>query len=180
MLSLPGAWVQSLLRELRSCKLFIAVKRDKMSQQKNVASGGSRGESVSFPFLEATCIPWLTALHHPSFCSHGHISYSDIEKCWSLSCVQLFVTLWTVAHQAPLSMGILQARILEWVDIPFSGGSYQPRDRTLSPSLEADSLLSEPPGKTLICLPLKRALGLYCCCCQVASVISDSVQPHRW
>ena len=80
MLSLPGAWVQSLLRELRSCKLFIAVKRDKMSQQKNIASGGSRGESVSFPFLQAMCIPCLTALRHPSFCFHGHISDSDTEK----------------------------------------------------------------------------------------------------
>ena len=30
-------------------------------------------------------------------------------------CVRLCVTLWTVAHQAPLSMGILQATILEWV-----------------------------------------------------------------
>ena len=29
--------------------------------------------------------------------------------------VQLFVTLWTKPPQAPLSMGILQARILEWV-----------------------------------------------------------------
>ena len=26
--------------------------------------------------------------------------------------------------------GILQARMLEWVDIPFSRGSFQPRDRT--------------------------------------------------
>ena len=26
--------------------------------------------------------------------------------------------------------GILQVRILEWVDVPFSGGSSQPRDRT--------------------------------------------------
>ena len=26
--------------------------------------------------------------------------------------------------------GILQARILEWVAVPFSRGSYQPRDRT--------------------------------------------------
>ena len=34
--------------------------------------------------------------------------------------VQLCATLWTVAHQAPLSMGILQGRILEWVDMPFS------------------------------------------------------------
>ena len=31
-----------------------------------------------------------------------------------------FGTLWTVAHQAPLSIGILQAGILEWVAIPFS------------------------------------------------------------
>ena len=31
----------------------------------------------------------------------------------SLSHVQLFATSWTVACQAPLSMGILQARILE-------------------------------------------------------------------
>ena len=30
---------------------------------------------------------------------------------------------WTVAHQAPLSMGILQARILEWVPMPYSRGS---------------------------------------------------------
>ena len=44
--------------------------------------------------------------------------------------VQVFVTLWTVAYQAPQSMGILQARILEWVAISFSRGSSQPRDRT--------------------------------------------------
>ena len=48
------------------------------------------------------------------------------------SCVWLFATLWTVAHQAPLSMVILQARILEWVAIPFSRGSSQPRDQTAS------------------------------------------------
>ena len=34
--------------------------------------------------------------------------------------VWLFVTLLTVALQAPLSMGILQARILEWVAMPSS------------------------------------------------------------
>ena len=39
--------------------------------------------------------------------------------------------------------GILQARILEWVAIPFSKGSSQPR----SPALQADSLPSEPTGK---------------------------------
>ena len=34
--------------------------------------------------------------------------------------VPLFATPWTAAHQAPLSMGILQGRILEWVAMPFS------------------------------------------------------------
>ena len=37
---------------------------------------------------------------------------------------------WAVAHQAPLSMGILQARLLEWVAMPSSRRSSWPRDRT--------------------------------------------------
>ena len=32
--------------------------------------------------------------------------------------------------QAPLSMGILQARTLEWVAVPFSRGSSEPKDQT--------------------------------------------------
>ena len=43
--------------------------------------------------------------------------------------------------------GIFQARILEWVAISFSRESSQPRDRIWSPTLQADSLPSEPPGK---------------------------------
>ena len=48
----------------------------------------------------------------------------------SLRRVQLFVIPWTVASQAPLSMGILEARLLEWFAIPFSRGSSRPRDQT--------------------------------------------------
>ena len=55
----------------------------------------------------------------------------------------LFATPWTVAHQVPLSIGILQARILEWVAVSSSRGSSQPR----SPVLQTDSLPTEPPGK---------------------------------
>ena len=50
--------------------------------------------------------------------------------------------------QAPLSMGILQARILEWVTMPSSRGSSQSTDRT-QVALEANSLPSEPPGKPM-------------------------------
>ena len=41
-----------------------------------------------------------------------------------------FCNPWTVASQAPLSMGILQAWILEWVSMPSPRGSSQPRDQT--------------------------------------------------
>jgi len=59
-----------------------------------------------------------------------HVSFKDVLSCaLSLSRVQFFVTPWTVALQAPLSMGILQARILEWFAMTSSRGSSQPRDR---------------------------------------------------
>ena len=47
-----------------------------------------------------------------------------ISQVWPL------VTPWTVARQAPLFMGILQARILEWVAISSSKGSSWLRDQT--------------------------------------------------
>ena len=55
------------------------------------------------------------------------ISCCSYIHTYILSCVQLCVTPWTVACQAPLSMGFLQARILEWVAMPNSRGSSQLR-----------------------------------------------------
>ena len=43
--------------------------------------------------------------------------------------------------------GILQARTLEWVPIPFSRGSSNPGTELKSLALQADSLRSELPGK---------------------------------
>ena len=54
---------------------------------------------------------------------------------------------WTVAHQASLSMGILQARILELVAIPFSRDLPNPGIQPRSPILQVNPLPSEPPGK---------------------------------
>ena len=54
----------------------------------------------------------------------------------------------TIAHQAPLSMGILQARILEWVAVSsFLQDLPNPRIESRSPALQADSLPVDPPGK---------------------------------
>ena len=48
----------------------------------------------------------------------------------SCSVLSDFVTPWTITCQDPLSMGILQAQISEWVTISSSRGSSQPRNRT--------------------------------------------------
>ena len=53
---------------------------------------------------------------------------------------------WTIAGQTPLSMGILQARILKWVAIPSSSGFSQSRDQTHS-ALQKDSLPAELTGE---------------------------------
>ena len=66
-----------------------------------------------------------------------------------LRCVQFFATPWTVACQSPLSIGILRARTPEWAAMPSSRGSSQPRIKPRSSTLQADSLLSEPPGKPM-------------------------------
>ena len=68
----------------------------------------------------------------------------------SLSCVQLFVTPWTVAQQAPLSMEF--SRQEYWTGLPFppSGDLPNPEIESrspVSPALQADSLPAEPSEK---------------------------------
>ena len=82
--------------------------------------------------------------------NQAEMTSADI-KYFMLSSIQLFVGPWTVARQAPLSMGILQARILQWVAMSSSRGSSQPGDQThISLCLlhwRADALPLVPPGK---------------------------------
>ena len=65
----------------------------------------------------------------------------------SLSRVQLFATPWTVAHQAPPSMGF--SRQEHWSGLPFPspGDLPNPRVEPRSPALQAISLLYELSGK---------------------------------
>ena len=72
--------------------------------------------------------------------------YNIKEHKWSESRSVVSNSLWPHGLYSPVH-GILQARILEWVTIPFSRGSSQPRDQTQSPALQVDSLPAEPQGK---------------------------------
>ena len=65
----------------------------------------------------------------------------------SLSHVRLFATLWTVAHQAPLSMGFSRQEYWSGLPFPPPGDLFHPGIEPRSPALQADALLSESPGK---------------------------------
>ena len=79
--------------------------------------------------------------------------------------VWLFETLWPVACQAPSSAhGILQARILEWVAMPFPRGSSQARDQTsaLAGGFFPTSATGEAPYKEYICIYIYTINLTYC------------------
>ena len=57
------------------------------------------------------------------------------------------VTPWTVAHQAPLSIGFPGQEYWSGVPFPSPGDLPDPGIKLRSPVLQADSLPSEPPGK---------------------------------
>ena len=85
--------------------------------------------------------------HHPVSCGSARESFRKgvRRKVKSLSCVRLFVTLWTVAYQAPLSMGF--SRQEYWSGLPFPSPGYPPDPgiEPVSPMFQADTLPSEPP-----------------------------------
>ena len=86
--------------------------------------------------------------------SHSLTQKFSLEPSFSMksenvSCSVVSNSLWPMDCSLSDSLvhGILQAGILKWVAISFSRGSFQPRDYTQSPKLQAHSLRSEPPGK---------------------------------
>ena len=83
------------------------------------------------------------------------------------------ITSWYSILENPSVHGILQARILEWVAIPFSRGYSQPRDRTWA----ADSLLFERRHNT----PMSSLFGLFWFWTTIPTWISTplSEQPSR-
>ena len=74
-----------------------------------------------------------------------------------LSCICLFWTPWA-------DHGIFQARVQEWIAIPFSRWSSQPRDRTQVSHTEGRCLPSELPGKPTVSSYSPPSLLSWLCC----------------
>ena len=69
-------------------------------------------------------------------------------KVKSLSHVRLSSTPWTVAYQAPPSMGFSRQECWSGLPFPSPGDLPDPGIEPGSPALQADALPSEPPGKS--------------------------------
>ena len=107
-------------------------------------------ERLHFHFFTFTRLLVLKSLVNFHSCPENPMNSmnSMCSEVKSLSCVRLFATPWTVAHQAPLSMGF--SRQDYWSGLPFSplGDLPDPGIKSGSPALQGDSsLLSKPPGK---------------------------------
>ena len=95
-----------------------------------------------------------------------HLVEDPWKEGWQCKCQSLsYIWLCNPMDCSPLDSsvhGIFQARILEWVAIPFSRDLADPGIKPRSPSLQVDSLLSEPPGKhgEIVVLIKRLKLGL--------------------
>ena len=91
---------------------------------------------------------------------------------WLLSRVRLCDTTDCSPSSPPGSsvLGILQARIREWVAVPFSRGSFRPRDSTRVSCIAGRFFATEPPGKPKSLLRNTYPWKL--------SVMSHSLLPH--
>ena len=100
-------------------------------------------------------------LYLSQFACGGYDKVVVVVMC-ACSVVSDLVTPWTVAHQAPLSMRLFQARIPEWVATSYSRGSSGPRDQT--------------------CISCVSCVGrqiLYYCATWEASTIQEVSKPYR-
>ena len=69
------------------------------------------------------------------------------------------VTLWTVARQAPLFMGFSRQEYWSGKLLLSAGDLPDPGIEPGSPALQADSLLSEPPGKPKTHMYINRSIN---------------------
>ena len=120
------------------------VEHDLASEQQQFLNTGDLSQASSdFQLLFVEIKPTLM--------KYSRVVLDDVVVFQSLSCVQLFATLWTVAHQAPVSMGI--SRQEYWSGLPFP-----PQDAVNSTSRSFVQLVSHPELKALVLPPETPAI----------------------
>ena len=147
-------WMNLLIEEIHkygSC--YFPVKLNKWDLFVTIVLSFWKGHRINLFFNSLY-------LHMPNDCQiqgvhHLLASNKPFKICsnlsHSLSHVLFFATPWTVAHQAPLSMGFSRQECWSGLPFPSPGDLPNPGIEPRSPALQADTLTSEPPGKPTIC-----------------------------
>ena len=78
----------------------------------------------------------------------------SLFSCWGMS--DSFVTPWTIAHQAPLSMGFLGQEYWSGLPFPSPGTLPHPEIKSVSLALTGRFFTTEPPGKPRTMLSLDQ------------------------
>ena len=97
--------------------------------------------SDALVFSSNLCINSGSSAGKESACNAG-----ERKKVKWLSRVRLFATPWTVAYQTPPSIGFSRQEYWSGLPFPSLGDLLNPGTEPRSPTLQADSLPSEPPG----------------------------------
>ena len=103
------------------------------------------------PSCPALCNPMDCSLSGSSVYGISQARIQERKKVKSLSRVQFFATPWTVAYQAPLSMGFSRQEYWNGLPFPSPGDLPDPGIEPGFPPLQADTLLSEPQGSPSTC-----------------------------
>ena len=106
--------------------------------------------SHQWPVLKNQTFPVKTVARSlfsvtPSGKSHPSAPHALLE-CQSLSLCVTLASLWTIAHQAPLSMGLPRQEDCSGEPSLSPGDLPNPGMKPRSPALQADSVSSQTPG----------------------------------
>ena len=141
----------------------------------------SRKQFGNFLINLNTCLPYdpsipILGIYHRKMETYIHTKTCVHSLCLLSSSVlsDSLVSPWTVARQAPLSLGFPRQEY--WCGLPFPSLRDLPNPRTepVSPALQVDSLPTEPPGK-----PLNWSSSPFSSVQFSRSVVSDSLRPHE-
>ena len=138
-------WHKNLIFNLNTSQKSLMFS---LSQVKHMRIAASVSLSLSLVLSPSLALGGLwkpaclwTLLHH--------VSFLVLRKWKSLCRVWLFETPWTVAHQ-PLSTGVSRQECSSGLPFPPQGDLPDPGIELRSLTSQADSLVSEPPGKLVL------------------------------
>ena len=119
--------------------------------------------AVGRGFYPSVSLTWLLDQEDQkvTFQQQEHVSENAKWECFSLTHVWVFLTLWTVAHQAPLSVEFSRHEHWSGEPLPSPGDLPDPGIEPRSPALlQADSLPVELP-RNILCISITQLSFLF-------------------